>query len=48
MFYLGNLVIPKMLILGKAIVNCGSPEIMNTNQVAQFTSEAWIQVLNEY
>ena len=34
--------------LRKAIVNYGSPEIMNTDQGAQFTSEAWIQVLNEY
>jgi putative transposase len=34
--------------LSKAIVNYGSPEIMNTDQGAQFTSQAWIQVLNEY
>ena len=34
--------------LRKAIVNYGSPEIMNTDQGAQFTSEAWIQVLNKY
>jgi len=34
--------------LRKAIVNYGSPEIINTDQGAQFTSEAWIQELNEY
>jgi len=34
--------------LRKAIVNYGSPEIMNTDQGAQFTSKAWIQVLSEY
>ena len=34
--------------LRKAIVNYGSPEIMNIDQGAQFTSEAWIQMLNEY
>ena len=34
--------------LRKAIVNYGSPEIMNNDQGAQCTSKAWTQVLNEY
>ena len=34
--------------LSKAIFNYGSPDIMNTDQGAQFRSEAWIHVLNEY
>ena len=39
---------PCVEALEEAILKYGSPEIMNTDQVSQFTSSAFISVLEQY